>query len=162
LYLQHTFDCSDELVVNTWVENPYWQYFTGETYLQIQSPIDPSSLTHWRKRIGEEGVETLLLVTIDAARRGGLLKASSLDKIIVDTTVMPKAISHPTDSRLLEKCRQHLVRLVDDNGHGIAPELQPQGATAGSPSGAVCTCAAIQAHEKSGQDAQNKSWPCAP
>ena len=29
LYLQHTFDCSDELVVNTWVENPYWQYFTG-------------------------------------------------------------------------------------------------------------------------------------
>jgi len=33
LYLQHTFDCSDELVVNTWVENPYWQYFTGESYL---------------------------------------------------------------------------------------------------------------------------------
>ena len=116
LYLQHTFDCSDELVVNTWVENPYWQYFTGETYLQTQSPIDPSSLTRWRKRIGEEGVETLLLVTIDAARRGGLLKASSLDKIIVDTTVMPKAIAHPTDSRLLEKCRQHLVRLADDNG----------------------------------------------
>lgn len=24
LYLQHTFDASDEAVVNTWVENPYW------------------------------------------------------------------------------------------------------------------------------------------
>lgn len=116
LYLQHCFDCSDELVVNTWVENPYWQYFTGETYLQTKSPIDPSSLTRWRKRMGEEGVETLLLVTIDAARQGGLLKASSLDKIIVDTTVMPKAIAHPTDSRLLEKGRQHLVKLADDNG----------------------------------------------
>ena len=90
LYLQHTFDCSDELVVNTWVENPYWQYFTGESYLQTRCPIDPSSLTRWRKRIGEEGVETLLMVTIDAARRGGMLKASSTDKIIVDTTVMPK------------------------------------------------------------------------
>jgi IS5 family transposase len=28
-------DCSDEIAVNTWVENPYWQFFTGETYLQI-------------------------------------------------------------------------------------------------------------------------------
>ena len=24
LYLQHTFAASDEAVVNTWVENPYW------------------------------------------------------------------------------------------------------------------------------------------
>jgi hypothetical protein len=56
-------------------------------------------LTRWRKRIGEEGVETLLMVSIDAARKGGMLKASSTDKIIVDTTVMPKAIAHPTDSR---------------------------------------------------------------
>ena len=60
LYLQHTFDASDEAVVNTWVENPYWQLFCGETYLQTGLPIDPSSLTRWRKRIGEEGVETLL------------------------------------------------------------------------------------------------------
>lgn len=56
------------------------------------------------------------MVTIDAARRGGMLKASSTDKIIVDTTVMPKAIAHPTDSRLLEKSRQHLVKLTDENG----------------------------------------------
>ncbi|MDH2235036.1 transposase, partial [Pigmentiphaga sp. GD03639] len=27
LYLQHTFNASDEAVVNTWVENPYWQFF---------------------------------------------------------------------------------------------------------------------------------------
>jgi IS5 family transposase len=117
LYLQHTFDCSDELVINTWVENPYWQYFTGESYLQTRCPIDPSSLTRWRKRIGEEGVvETLLMVTIDAARRGGMFKASSTDKIIEDTTEVPKAIAHPTDSRLLEKSRQHLVKLADVNG----------------------------------------------
>src|SRR5580765_3728240 len=69
LYLQHTFDASDEAVVNTWVENPYWQFFCGEVYLQTEAPIDPSSLTRWRKRIGEEGVETLLMATIEAARR---------------------------------------------------------------------------------------------
>ena len=43
LYLQHAFDASDEAVVGTWVENPYWQFFTGETYLQTELPIDPSS-----------------------------------------------------------------------------------------------------------------------
>lgn len=116
LYLQHANDASDEAVVATWLENPYWQFFCGETYLQTDLPIDPSSLTRWRKRIGEEGVETLLAVTIDAARAAGLIKKSSLDKVIVDTTVMPKAIAHPTDSRLLEKSRQHLVKLADEHG----------------------------------------------
>ena len=116
LYLQHTFDASDEAVVNTWVENPYWQYFCGETYLQTELPIDPSSLTRWRKRVGEEGVETLLAASIDAARRGGVIRKASVQQVIVDTTVMPKAIAHPTDSRLLDKSRQHLVKVAQDNG----------------------------------------------
>jgi hypothetical protein len=30
LYLQHAYDCSDEVAVNTWAENPYWQHYTGE------------------------------------------------------------------------------------------------------------------------------------
>ncbi len=133
LYLQHTFDASDEAVVNTWVENPYWQYFCGEVYLQTEAPIDPSSLTRWRKRIGEEGVETLLMATIEAARRGGIVRASSVDRVIVDTTVMPKAIAHPTDSRLLEKSRQHLVKVAEEHGlslrqnyNRIAPRLATQ------------------------------------
>jgi IS5 family transposase len=119
LYLQHAYDCSDEAIVNTWVENPYvqyfMQYFTGETYFQTEAPIDSSSLTRWRKRIGEEGVETLLMVSINAARTIGMMKASSVDRVIVDTTVMPKAIAHPTDSRLLEKSRQHQVKLATDS-----------------------------------------------
>lgn len=116
LYLQHANDASDEMVVNTWLENPYWQFFTGETYLQTELPIDPSSLTRWRQRIGEEGVELLLAVTIEAARTAGLIKRASLDKVIVDTTVMPKAIAHPTDSRLLERSRQHMVKFAQDHG----------------------------------------------
>ena len=115
LYLQHANDASDEAVVTTWLENPYWQYFCGQTVLQTELPIDPSSLTRWRKRIGEEGVETLLAVTIEAAHAAGLVKKSSLNRLIVDTTVMPKAIAYPTDSRLLEKARQHLVKLADAN-----------------------------------------------
>jgi transposase, IS5 family len=51
-YLQHTFGLSDEEVVARWVENPYWQYFCGFDYLQLEVPIDPSSLVRWRRRIG--------------------------------------------------------------------------------------------------------------
>ena len=133
LYLQHTFNASDEAVVNTWVENPYWQFFCGETYLQTELPIDPSSLTRWRKRIGEEGVETLLAASIDAAHRGGAVRSSSMQQVIVDTTVMPKAIAHPTDSRLLDKSRKHLVKAAEDNGlqlrqnyNRVAPRLAAQ------------------------------------
>lgn len=133
LYLQHTFDASDEAVVNTWVENPYWQFFCGETYLQTEAPIDPSSLTRWRKRIGEEGVETLLAASIEAARRGGVIQKASVQQVIVDTTVMPKAIAHPTDSRLLDKSRQHLVKAAQEHGlrlrqnyNRVAPRLAAQ------------------------------------
>jgi IS5 family transposase len=84
--------------------------FTGETYLQTEPPIDPSSVTRWRKRLGEAGVEALLAETIEAAKRAGVIKASIVKPVIVDTTVMEKAIAHPTDSRLLERCREHLVK----------------------------------------------------
>jgi IS5 family transposase len=133
LYLQHAFAASDEAVVNTWVENPYWQHFTGETHLQTKAPIDPSSLTRWRRRIGEAGVETLLKVTIEAAHRGGFVKKTSFERVIVDSTVMLKAIAHPTDSRLLEKSRQHLVKAATEHGLSvrqsyarIAPRLAAQ------------------------------------
>lgn len=116
LYLQHVNDASDEAVVNTWLENPYWQYFCGEQYLQTELPINPSSLTRWRKRMGEEGVETLLSVTIEAARAAGLIRKNSVDTVIVDTTVMPKAVTYPTQSKLLERSRQHLVKFARDNG----------------------------------------------
>jgi IS5 family transposase len=116
LYLQHAFDLSDEEVVWQWVENPYWQVFTGETYLQTEPPIDPSSLTRWRKRLGEAGIEELLAETIEAAKRAGVIKASSVKRVIVDTTVMEKAIAHPTDSRLLERCREHLVKAAARHG----------------------------------------------
>jgi hypothetical protein len=112
LYLQHAYDCSDDEIVNTWIESPYVQYFTGETYFQTEAPMDSSSLTRWRKRIGEEGVELLLQVTIEAGTKLGMLRASSFNRIIVDTTVMPKAIAHPTDSRLLERSREHLVKFA--------------------------------------------------
>jgi transposase, IS5 family len=116
LYLQHAFRLSDEAVVARWVENPYYQHFTGETFFQHRPPIDPTSLTRWRKRIGEEGVEWLLTKTIEAGRKSGTVEEKALDDVAVDTTVMEKNIAHPTDSRLLERARAQLVELAGEAG----------------------------------------------
>lgn len=113
LYLQHAKGCSDEALLLAWIENPYMQYFCGMTHFQHHLPIDPSSMTRWRKRLGESGIETLLEQTIEAAKRGRVIKEHSLNRVIVDSTVMEKAVLFPTDSRLIERGRQHLVRLAD-------------------------------------------------
>lgn len=117
LYLKHLYALSDEEVVERWVENPYHQHFCGERYFRHELPCDASSLVRWRKRIGEEGVEWLLGETIEAAKRSGTIKAASLSTVVVDTTVQPKAIAHPTDSRLLNRAREQLVEAA--KAHGV-------------------------------------------
>jgi transposase, IS5 family len=116
LYLQHAYRLSDEAVVARWVENPYYQHLTGEVFFQHKLPIDPSSLTRWRGRIGEEGVEWLLTQTIRAGQRSGAIDEESVKRVAVDTTVMEKAIAHPTDSRLYERARDQLVALAREAG----------------------------------------------
>lgn len=119
LYLQHAYALSDEAVVARWAENPYWQHFCGEAFFQHRLPIDPSSLTRWRKRIGEEGVEWMLAQTIEAGKRAGAVKGNDLKRVTVDTTVMEKNIAHPTDARLCEAARCKLVRLAREAGIGL-------------------------------------------
>ena len=110
LYLKHAFDESDESVVARWVENPYWQFFCGLCYMQHELPIDPSSLSRWRKRVGPERLEKLLEATIQTAIQMKALRPQELEKVNVDTTVQEKAIAFPTDARLYHKMRLALVR----------------------------------------------------
>ena len=111
-YLKHTYGLSDEQVVKRWAENPYWQYFCGESYFQHELPVNPSSLTRWRQRLGERGVESLLSATIDAAIEAKAVKSRDLKRVTVDTTVQEKAIAFPTDSKLYNRARERLVRLA--------------------------------------------------
>lgn len=109
LYLKHAYDLSDEAVCARWLENPYYQYFCGEVFFQTRLPCDPSSLTRYRKRLGEAGVEELLAQTIEAARQLKAIRRSDLKRIIVDSTVQEKNVAFPTGSRLLEVARTKLV-----------------------------------------------------
>ncbi|GAB1394879.1 IS5-like element IS1478 family transposase [Rhodocyclaceae bacterium] len=114
-YLKHAYDCSDDEVVERWAENPYWQFFTGEEFFQTKLPCDSSSLTRWRQRIGEGGVEEMLAATIGMAKGLKIVKEADLQKVIIDTTVQEKAIAYPTDSRLIEKSREALVKAAEEN-----------------------------------------------
>jgi len=115
-YLKHIYGMSDEAVVRRWVENPYWQYFCGATYFEHQLPIDPSSMTRFRRRIGESGCELILQATVTAGLHSKTIKPAHLKRITVDTTVQEKAVSFPTDSKLLNRSRQRLVKLCRQHG----------------------------------------------
>lgn len=115
-YLKHLKGISDEQTVRDWVENPYWQFFCGEEFFQHALPIDPSQMTRWRQRIGDAGVENLLQATITAGLASGIITETSMDKVIVDTTVQPKAVEHPTDARLYRKVHAAMLRIAEKEG----------------------------------------------
>src|ERR671912_1452870 len=108
-YLKYTHDLSDEAVLRGWVENPYWQYLCGMEFFEYEPPIDPSSMSRWRSRVGEAGGEELLRQTIEAGLRMGVIKPSELRRVNVDTTVQEKHIRFPTDPRLYDRMRGRLV-----------------------------------------------------
>ncbi len=115
-YLKHTYNLSDEEVVSQWLENPYWQYFCGNEYFEHGFPIDASSMTRWRKRVSEAGMEKLLEETIVTGLEIGVLKKASMNKLNVDTTVQEKAVSFPTDAKLYHRMREKLVDLSKEHG----------------------------------------------
>jgi len=109
LYLKHSFNLSDEEVCARWSENVLWQFFSGLDYYEHRLPCDPTQIGRFRRDLGEDGLEQLLKATIDTAVAIKAVKPKELERVIVDTTVMEKAIAHPVDSRLLEIARHKVV-----------------------------------------------------
>lgn len=113
-YLKYTYNLSDEEVVHAWVENPYWQYFSGMKWFEYNAPIDPSSMTRWRKRIKHAGAEELLKETIEAGLMLKAVKLFQLRRVNIDTTVQEKEIRFPTDGRLYDRARARLVKAANE------------------------------------------------
>jgi IS5 family transposase len=81
-------------------------------------PFDRSSLTRWRRRLGEERLSALLQESLRVAHETEALAKKDLERVAVDTTVQPKAIAHPTDARLIDKAIEKLVGFA--KRHGVA------------------------------------------
>jgi hypothetical protein len=115
LLLKHIYGLSDEGVCERWVYDPYFQYFTGEEFFQHRFPHERSDLSHWRKRLGDK-LELLLAESLRVAHDTGALRGKDLARVTVDTTVQPKAVSFPTDAKLLHAAIRGLHRLATMHG----------------------------------------------
>jgi IS5 family transposase len=114
--IKHMDGLSDDAVCARFLDSPYVQLFCGESHFQHTLPLDRSSMTRWRQRIGAERLELLLAETLAAAERAGAAEPKHFERVTIDTTVQPKAVAHPTDSKLLARGVEILGRLARRHG----------------------------------------------
>src|SRR6202167_1621626 len=130
---------SDEDLCARWIENPYYQLVCGEELFRHKLTFDRSSLTRWRQRMGEERLTALIQESLAVAA-----KPADFSKVIIDTTVQPKAVAFPTDAKLMHPARERLAKLARKTG----VELRPSYARGGKP--------ALIAHQRYGHAKQFK------
>ena len=153
LLLKHTYRLSDEGLFERWVENPYFQYFTGEEFFRHDVPHERSGLSHWRGRIGDK-LDALLAERLRVTHDLGALKKDDLARITVDTTVQPKNVTHPTDAKLMLKVIEQLGKLARTHGDSAAPVVRVAKRAA--------LMAGRYAHANSSSGATASSASCAP
>lgn len=107
--VKHLEDLSDEVLIQRWVQNPYYQAFTGEAEFQWQYPCDPSDLTYFRKRIGSKGFEKILGLSISLHP-----EAVKEEEMCMDTTVQEKNITFPTDAKQYRKIHGRLLKIASN------------------------------------------------
>jgi IS5 family transposase len=71
--------------------------------------FDRASLTRWRQRMGEQRLQALLQ-QLAVATRTAALKPADLARVVVDTTVQPKAVMFPTDQLNSACAKTEMVR----------------------------------------------------
>ena len=110
LLLKQIYDLGDETVMDRYIDSPYCQHFCGEIYFQYKYPFDPSDFVHFRKRIGEEGMEKIFKQSVELFGKERVRK--EVKEVRVDTTVQEKNITFPTDRKLTEKVIEHCKRIA--------------------------------------------------
>ena len=125
--LKHSYNLSDEALCERWIENPYYQLFCGEEFFRHDAPFDRSSITRWRQRMGEEKLAALMQESLNVATRTGAAKPADFSRIIVDTTVQPKAAMFPTDAKLMQRAREKLVKLAKAQGVALRQSFERVG-----------------------------------
>lgn len=115
-YLKYMYNLSDEEVIARWLENPYWQYFSGMQYFQTEFPLHPTSLVKFRRRLKQGDLEEIFQKTIESGLKLKVIKRRDFKRVNVDTTVMEKHISYPTDGKLYYRAIEKLVKLAKRHG----------------------------------------------
>ena len=112
LILKHLRNISDESVVEQWSENAYFQYFCGMHEFVPSFPCEASELVHFRKRIGEKGIELILAESIRV--NDDKSDDEHNDTAFIDSTVQEKNVTYPTDATLHRKIIGKVLKTVKE------------------------------------------------
>lgn len=99
MLLKQLNNLGDETLASAWIMNAYMQYFFGRVFFEHKFPCDPSNFVHFRKRIGEKGIEKIFAYSV----RMHNAKTSTSNFVLSDTTVQQNNTTFPTDAKLCKK-----------------------------------------------------------
>ncbi len=111
--LKHRLNLSDAEVVQGIHENLYWMAFCGlPGKLDVTDwgkTLDASTMAKFRRRIGPDGV-----ALVERVIREQLIAAKEMSPRthLVDSTAMEKNVTYPTDTGLLDRGRQLIVKTI--------------------------------------------------
>lgn len=112
LLLKHLYNLGDETLEKAWIMNPYMQYFCGRFFFEHQFPCDPSSFVHFRKRIGEKGIEKIFAYSVKMHDA----KVNTSNFVLSDTTVQENNTTFPTDAKLCKKVIDYCNKIAEKEG----------------------------------------------
>jgi IS5 family transposase len=111
LLLKRIYNLGDETLAEAWKMNPYMQYFCGMTFFEHKFPCDPSDFVHFRKRIGQEGIEKIFKYSV-------LIHGEKAQEkqVLSDTTVQENNTTFPTDAKLAKRIIDKCNQIVEQTG----------------------------------------------
>ena len=108
LILKRLYNLGDETLVKEWEMNPYMQYFCGESTFKRKFSCNPSDFVHFRKRIGEEGIEKIFIHSVEIHG-----KEAQGKMVLSDTTVQENNVTFPTDAKIAKKIIDRCNKLAE-------------------------------------------------
>jgi hypothetical protein len=109
LIVKHKMGMSDEELVQQFLENPYIQYFCGYDQFVKEGEIESSTVSKVRKRLGVEYFKKFEDEILSVLKDRKIIKT---DEQMVDATVFPTNITYPTDTGVIEKAREWVVKAI--------------------------------------------------
>ena len=121
ILLKHMTGLSDEGIIVLIKENPYMQVFCGFDQFETQSPLDSSTLSKARKRLGKKYFAELERETQQVLIERKIIKGKGM---LIDATVFPEYIRYPTDTGLLNEAREWTVEHIKHLGKVLGTKVR--------------------------------------
>jgi IS5 family transposase len=87
---------------------------------QTQKPFDPTEFIHFKNRIGKEGAEKLLKVSVQLFG-----KEAQEKEVLIDSTVQDRNITYPTDAKQHKRITEKVNKIAKQEAILLHHHWQP-------------------------------------